>query len=62
MKDKIAEENIEIITEMKVMTGAEIGTGPEKGHFPETLVVIEIRVQAIVGPCQDQEQVQIETE
>ena len=34
----------------------------EKGHFPETLVTIEIEVQAIVGPGQDQEQVQIETE
>ena len=60
LTDKIAEESIEIITEMKVM--AEAGTGLEKGHFPETLVVIEIGVQAIVGPGQDQEQVQIETE
>ena len=46
---------------MKVMTGAEMGTGLEKGHFPETLVT-EIGVQAIVGPGQDQEQIQIEIE
>ena len=62
MIDKVAEESIEIITEMKVRTGAEMGTGLEKGHFPETLVVIEIGVHAIVGPGQDQEQVQIEAE
>ena len=55
MIDKIAEENIEIITEMKVVT--ETGTGLEKGHFPETLVAMEIGVQATVGPGQDQEQV-----
>ena len=60
MTDKIAEENIKIITEMKVMT--EAGTDLEKGHFPETLVAIEIGVQATVGPGQDQEQIQIETE
>ena len=59
LTDKLAEESIEIITEMKVMTA---GTGPEKGHFLEILVVIEIGVQAIVGPGQDQEQVWIETE
>ena len=46
--------------EMTVMT--EAGTGVEKGHFPETIVTTEIGVQAIVGPGQDQEQVQIETE
>ena len=60
LTDKIAEESIEIITEMKVMT--EAGTGLEKGHFPATIAVIEIGVQAIVGPGQDQEPVQIETE
>ena len=42
---------------MKVMTEAEMGTGLEKGHFSETLVMIEIEVQAIVAPGQDQEQV-----
>ena len=60
MTDRIAEESIEIITEMKVMI--EAGTGLEKGHFPEAITIIEKGVQAIVGPGQDQEQVQIETE
>ena len=50
-------------TEMKVIAEVEIGTGLEKGHFLETLVMIEtIGVQAIVGPGQGQGQVQIETE
>ena len=40
----------------------EARTGLEKGHFPEAITTIEIGVQAIVGPGQDQEQVQIETE
>ena len=53
MTDTVAEESIEIITEMKVMTEAEMGTGLGKGNFPETLVAIEIGVQAIVGPGQD---------
>ena len=38
---------------MKVMTEAEMGTGLEKGHFLETLVVIEKEVQTIVGPGQN---------
>ena len=43
---------------MKVMAEVEIGTGPEKDHFLETLVAIEtIGIQAIVGPDQDQGQV-----
>ena len=42
--DKIAEGSIETIKEMKVIVETEIGTGLEKGHFPETLVVIEIGV------------------
>ena len=50
LTDKIAEETLEIITKMRVMTEAEMGTGLEKGHFPETLMVIEIGIQAIVGP------------
>ena len=45
---------------MKVMI--EAGTGLEKGHFPETIITIGIGVQTIVGPGQDQEQVQLETE
>ena len=40
----------------------EAGTGLEKGHFPETITTIEIGVQAIVGPDQDQEQAKIKTE
>ena len=43
---------------MKVMI--EAGTGVEKGHFPEAIAIIEIEVQAIVGPGQDWEPVQIE--
>ena len=35
------------------MTETEMGTGLEKGHFPETFVAIEIGVQATVGPGQD---------
>ena len=61
LTDKIAEESTEIITEIKVMTEAEMGTGLERGHFPETVVVIEIGVQATVGLGQDQEPVQMET-
>ena len=53
LTDKIAEESIETIKEMKVVAETEIGTGLEKGHFPETLVAIEIGVQAIVGPGLD---------
>ena len=40
----------------------EAGKGLEKDHFPEAITTIGIEVQAIVGPGQDQEQVQIETE
>ena len=55
------EESIEAIIEMTVMT--EAGTGLETGHFPETIAaILEIGVQAIEGPGQDQEQVQIEKE
>ena len=53
LTDKIAQESIGIITEMKVMTGAEMGTGLEKGHFQEILVAVERGVQAIVDPGQD---------
>ena len=38
----------------------EVGTGLEKGHFPEAITIREIGVQAIVGPDQDQEELQIE--
>ena len=60
--DKLVEENTGIIIEMKVITEVEIGTGLEEDHFLETLVTEEmIGVQVIVGPDQDQGQVQIET-
>ena len=58
MVDKIVEESTETAIEMTLMT--EAGTGLEKGHFPETIeTMLEIEVQAIVGPGLDQEQVQI---
>ena len=40
----------------------EAGTGLEKGYLSDAIAAIEIGVQAIVGPDQDQEQVPIETE
>ena len=54
MTDRTVEENIETITQMTVMIGA--GTGLEKHHFPEA-ITIEIGVQVIVDPGQDEEQV-----
>ena len=41
LKEKTIEESTEIITEMKVKAEVKIGTGLEKGHFLETLVMIE---------------------
>ena len=52
LTDRIVEEYIEAITEVKVLI--ETGTGLEKGHFPEVITTIEIGVQAIIGPGQDQ--------
>ena len=60
MTDRIVEESIETIIEMTVMI--EAGTGLEIGYFPEAIITKEIGVHAIVGPGQDPEQVQIETE
>ena len=61
LKDKTVEESTEIIMEVKVIAEVEIGTGLEKDHFLETLVMVEtIGVQAIVGPDQDQGQIQID--
>ena len=58
MKDKMVEDSIEIVTEMKVIAEVEIGIGLEKNNILETLMAIEaIGVQAIVGPGQNQEQV-----
>ena len=37
----------------------EVGTGPERGHFPEIMAIIELEAQAIVDPDQDPELVQI---
>ena len=59
LTNRIAEESKEIITQMKVMI--KVGTGLEKSCFPEAITTIEIEVQPIVGPGQDQEQVCIET-
>ena len=58
MADRIVEESIETVIEITVMT--EVGTGPEKDCFPEIIAtMLETEVQALVGPGQDQEQVQI---
>ena len=54
------DRQIETIIEMTVMI--EAGTGLEKCHFPEIITTIEIGVQVIAGPDQDQEQVQIDIE
>ena len=51
MVDKAVEKNIEIAIEMTAMTVA--GTGLEKGCFPEIMAIIELQVQAKVGPGQD---------
>ena len=57
MEDKAVEERIEvIIIEVKAMI--EVGIGLEKGHFPETMTIIEIEVQAIVDQGWDLEVVQ----
>ena len=58
MTGRIVEGRIGTITEMTGMI--EVGTGLEKGHFPETITTIEIGVQARVGPGQALEQVQTE--
>ena len=48
MVDKIVEESKETTTEMKVIV--EVGTGPERGNFPEIMAIIELEAQAIVDP------------
>ena len=53
MVDKIVEESTETTTEITVMV--EVGTGPERGHFPEIMAIIELEAQAIVDPGQDPE-------
>ena len=53
MVDKTVQENTEIAIEMTVMT--EVGTGLERGHFPEIMAIIELEIQAKVNPGQDPE-------
>ena len=48
MVNKTVEENTGTTIEMTVMI--EVRTGPEKDHFPEIMAIIEVEVQAIVGP------------
>ena len=61
MKDRVVEESTGITIETKVIAEIGIGTGLEKDHSLETLIIEEmIGVWVIVGPDQDQEQVQIE--
>ena len=57
MVEKTVEENTETAIEMTVMI--EAGTGLEKGHFPESMAIIELEVQAKVDPDQDPELAQI---
>ena len=55
---KTVEKSIETDKEMTVMTEAE--TGLETDHFSEIMAtILEIEVQATVGPGPDPEQVQI---
>ena len=53
MVDKTVGVSTETATGMTVME--EVGTGPERGHFPEIMAIIELEAQAIVDPGQDPE-------
>ena len=57
MVDKTVEESTEIAIEMTVMT--EVGTGLEKGHFPEIMAIKEQEAQATVYSGPDPELAQI---
>ena len=57
MEDKIIEEDIEMIDIMNII---EAGTGQEKGHLQEIIVVTEIEAQVIVDLGLVPELVQIE--
>ena len=57
MEDKIIEEDIEMIDTMIII---EAGTGQEKGHLQEIIVVAEIEVQVTVDLGQAPELVQTE--
>ena len=56
MEDIIIEKDIEMIDIMIII---EAGTGQEKGHLQEIIVVAEIEVQVTVGLGQAPELVQI---
>ena len=58
MEDNIAEGNIEMIV-IDMMVTIEVGIDQERGHSQEVIVVIELGVQAVVGPGQDPEPVLI---
>ena len=51
MVDKTVGKSTETTTEMTAMV--EVGTGPERCPFPETMAIIELEAQAIVDPGQD---------
>ena len=56
MEDKIIDEDIEMIDTMIII---ESGTGQEKGHLQEIIVVAEIEVQVTVDQGQAPEQTEI---
>ena len=57
MQDKIIEEDIQMIDIIIII---EAGTGQEKGHLQEIIVVAEIEVQVTVDPGQATELIQTE--
>ena len=57
MINKTVGESTETTTEMTAMV--EVGTGPERGCFPEIMTIIKLEAQAIVDPGQDPELVQL---
>ena len=56
--DKIAEGSIEMII-IGIVVTIKAGIGPERDHSQETITVIELEVQAIVGQGQDPEPILI---
>ena len=58
MEDKIAEGSIEVII-IGMMITIEVGIDQERDQSQETIVVIELEVQATVGQSQDPEPVLI---
>ena len=57
MEHKLIEEDIEMID---TMIKIEVGTGQEKGHLQEIIVVAEIDIQVTVDPGQAPELIQTE--